>query len=341
MSELQGAGTAGTSRTAWHFTPELPLRPAPFYDRPVRIGAIAKYVVNSWSPFGERFVFLLIALGIWTFFSPSLERTAEFRFDWIFEIWVRNLVLITIVAGGLHLYLYTFRRQGDDWRYDRRAYPAKGKAFLFGNQLWDNMLFTLGSGVTVWTAYESFFMWAYANGIASMISLEENPILFVALILLIPYWAGFHFYVQHRIMHWPPLFRLVHYRHHRNVNLAPWSGMSLHPAEHVVDQSDCLLFLFIPSHPVHVIFNLMFRTVGAISSHTGYDGLRLSKARRFDFGDFFHHLHHRYFDCNYGSLDTPWDRMFGSFHDGTQEGDRRIYERRKAMRARARRAPAH
>ena len=179
---------------------------------------------------------------------------------------------------------------------------------MFGNQLWDNVLFALGSGVTVWTAYESFFMWAYANSVASLISLEEHPVLFVALILLIPYWAGFHFYVQHRIMHWPPLYRLVHYRHHRNINLAPWSGMSLHPAEHVVDQSDCLLFLFIPSHPVHVIFNLMFRTVGAISSHTGYDGLRLTRSRRFEFGDFFHHLHHRYFDCNYGSLDTPWDR---------------------------------
>ncbi len=24
-------------------------------------------------------------------------------------------------------------------------------------------------------------------------------------------------------------------------------------------------------------------------------------------GDFFHQLHHRFFDCNYGTWETPWD----------------------------------
>jgi len=43
-------------------------------------------------------------------------------------------------------------------------------------------------------------------------------------------------------------------------------------------------------------------------------------------------VHHRYFDCNYGSLDVPWDRFFGTFHDGTPAGDKLIAERRNRLR---------
>jgi len=318
----------------WHFVPELPVRLAPFYDRPKDLRAIAKYIIGGWSPFVERLYFLFIATGIWYFFSPSLEETYQLKFEWIFEIWIRNIILISVVAGGLHLYLYTFRKQGDEFRYDTRTYPAKGKVFLFGNQLWDNMFWSLTFGVGVWTAYEAGMMWAFANGYAVLITFDSNPIWFIALILLIPYWAGFYFYMQHRALHWPPLFRAVHSKHHRNINLGPWSGLSQHPVEHIVDQSDCLIFLFIPAHPIHVIFNLLFHGLGAPTSHTGYDGLRLTNNRNFNFGFFFHQLHHRHFDCNYGTNDTPWDRVFGSFHNGTAESERAMSKRREKIKAR-------
>jgi sterol desaturase/sphingolipid hydroxylase (fatty acid hydroxylase superfamily) len=42
-------------------------------------------------------------------------------------------------------------------------------------------------------------------------------------------------------------------------------------------------------------------------------------------------MHHRYFECNYGSLEIPWDKFFGSFHDGTTEADKLMKERRKRM----------
>jgi hypothetical protein len=32
-----------------------------------------------------------------------------------------------------------------------------------------------------------------------------------------------------------------------------------------------------------------------------------------------------------GSLEVPWDKVFGSFHDGTIEADARIRERRKRI----------
>ena len=100
--------------------------------------------------------------------------------------------------------------------------------------------------------------------------------------------------------------------------------------------TDVAIHWLVASHPVHVIFNLLFHGIGAPSSHTGYDAVRLWGSRRFQFGDFLHQLHHRHFDCNYGTYDMPWDRVFGCFHDGTAAGDRAITERRKALHAKAR-----
>ena len=38
-------------------------------------------------------------------------------------------------------------------------------------------------------------------------------------------------------------------------------------------------------------------------------------------------MHHRYFECNYGNLEVPWDKWFGSFHDGTIAAHQRMKQR--------------
>ena len=38
-----------------------------------------------------------------------------------------------------------------------------------------------------------------------------------------------------------------------------------------------------------------------------------------------------YFECNYGSLEVPLDKLFGTFHDGTPEANERIKERRRRL----------
>merc|ERR1712029_710882 len=35
--------------------------------------------------------------------------------------------------------------------------------------------------------------------------------------------------------------------------------------------------------------------------------------------DQYHYLHHRFFECNYGTSGTPWDKMFGTFRDKLKE----------------------
>ena len=46
-------------------------------------------------------------------------------------------------------------------------------------------------------------------------------------------------------------------------------------------------------------------------------------------GDYFHNLHHRYFEVNYGTILLPLDHWFGTFHDGSVEAHEQMKSRRR------------
>ena len=47
-----------------------------------------------------------------------------------------------------------------------------------------------------------------------------------------------------------------------------------------------------------------------------------------DVGRFHHQLHHKFFECNYGNAEMPWDRWFGTFNDGSDGAMRDIRKNR-------------
>ncbi len=321
------------SRRAWHFTPELPIQQAPLFELPLSAKASARYFITIWRPFGFRFLLLLAAIVVWTWFTPSLARARTFDWAWVLEIGLRNLIIMVFVAGGLHLLLYVWHRQGDEQRYHDRPMEVDSPTFFFRDQVWDNMFWTLVGSVPIGTLWESGLLWAYANGYATLITFEQNPVWFVSLIIIIPIYSGFHFYWYHRLFHVGLLYRWFHSWHHKNINTGPWSGHAMHPVEHVFVYSDLLLYLFVASHPIHVIFNHMLHSIAGPTSHCGYHTVRINRFFSLQLGDFMHQLHHRYFDCNYGAYESPWDKVFDSFHDGTPEGDEWMAARRKRIRA--------
>ena len=330
-SSVQPSPGKRSKRRVWHYTPELPVVQAPYFERPFSPGASVGYLFDVWRPFNLRFLILMIALAGWSWFTPSLERAREFQLDWMLEIGLRNLVIVLLVAGGLHLLLYTFARQGDETHYDARPLGRKSKQFHFGNQVWDNMFWTLVGAVPIGTLWECLLLWGYANGHATMITFADNPGWFIGWMLIIPLWSGFHFYWYHRLLHVAPLYRWFHSWHHKNINTGPWSGHAMHPLEHLFLYSDLAIHWLVASHPIHVIFNAMLHTVAGPTSHCGYHEVKLTRFFTLKLGDFMHQLHHRYFDCNYGSYETPWDKIFGSFHDGSDAGNECIKERRRRM----------
>lgn len=242
---------------------------------------------------------------------------------------VRNLLLMSLVAGGLHWYFYIAKKQGDDRRYDTRPFATDSRVFTFGSQVRDNMFWTLASGVTIWTLYEALMLWALANGYAPALTMPEQWLWLVLLIFLLPIWETTHFFLIHRLIHTSKLYERVHALHHRNTNVGPWSGLSMHPIEHVVYLSTILIHFIVPSTPLLITFHLMYFTLSAATTHTGYQGIVMGGKLVLPLGTFHHQLHHRYFTCNYGGLEVPWDQWTGSYHDGTPESHKAFINRRK------------
>ena len=328
------SGAAGKQkRSQWHYVPEVPIRVSPLFRTPFAPLAILKWIVAGWFPVTERLIILLLALLSWFFFHPALIRCQVFQFDWIAQIFIRNLLLMLLVAGGLHLYLYVYKKQGDERRYDARPLAENSKLFTFNNQVYDNLFWSCASGVTVWSAYEVLMMWALANGYAPALAWPGDILWLLLLIFVVPIWETFYFYLIHRLLHWPPLYRRVHYLHHRNTNVGPWSGLSMHPVEHLIYLGSVLIHWVVPSNPLLIIFHLQYFTLSAVTTHAGFEGIVIDGKKRLGLGTFHHQMHHRFFECNYGGLEIPWDIWMGSFHDGTPESHQQFLAGRRARSA--------
>jgi sterol desaturase/sphingolipid hydroxylase (fatty acid hydroxylase superfamily) len=312
----------------------LPLDDPSIFQWPPRPDFIAAWIARNWLTLSERVMMVLLAVAAWWLLYPSLDDARAFAFGWIAQVWLVNMGLILAVAGSLHWFFYMRRGQGKALKFDHRE-PAKGnRLWSFSNQVHDNMFWSLGSGVAQLTGFQVLTMWLMANGYAPTISFEANPVWFVLALVLVPIWSAFHFYWVHRLLHVPFLYRHVHSLHHRNVNIGPWSGLSMHPVEHLLYLSSLCIHWIVPSHPVHLIFHVIYQGPGAAMTHTGYEDLLVKDKRRLALGTFYHQLHHRYYECNYGNQEMPWDRWFGTFHDGSPEATRITRDRKKAMHLR-------
>ena len=284
-------------------------------------------------PFGAAAHYGLAVLT-WQFLQPGADQLSSFSHlsaAWILPMYARNLMMLLLVAGTLHFLLYWRRIQGTRFKYNSRWPSTSSKAFLFNNQVRDNMFWSLASGVTIWTLYEVLMLWAYGNGWLSFVTVQNNPIWFVVLATVLPFWHDLHFYVVHRFSHWKPFYNAAHYLHHRNTNVGPWSGLSMHPIEHILYFSRWVILFVVPSHPVHMFYLLQRPALNPALGHTGFDRLVLKKDNRngMSVDSYFHYLHHRYFECNYGTVTVPLDRWFGSLHDGTPESHEKMRHKRR------------
>jgi sterol desaturase/sphingolipid hydroxylase (fatty acid hydroxylase superfamily) len=279
--------------------------------------------------------YAVVAVLVWAYLTPPLDTMREFEAGWIAFVLVRNAALSVLVYGFLHLRLYMRKAQGTMFKYNPRWPDKDNPTFLFSDQNVDNMIWTFASGVPIWTAYEVLSLWVFANGYIPYVSFEAHPYYFVLLMLLIPLVREVHFYAVHRLIHWPPLYRTVHHLHHKNVNPGPWSGLAMHPGEHLLYFSGVLLHWIVPSHPVHALFHLLHAGLSPAQGHTGFEKVVVGERTAIDTECYAHYLHHKYFECNYADGSVPLDKWFGTFHDGSEEAHRRMNERFLARSGRA------
>ncbi|MEO1363227.1 MAG: sterol desaturase family protein [Pseudomonadota bacterium] len=325
------ADTEAREAQRWNHRPPTPLAQNPLFQWPPKPVAIFKWYAAFWLEASTTTLCFVLALIAYFAILPPLETMQSLEWGWVVRVWLANLVPQCLIAGTLHYWLITRKAQGDATKFDPRDQVSDNGTFTFRNQLYDNMFWHIASGITLWSVAQVLVFWAMANGYAPTFFFPENPVWFVAFFVLIPIWSSFHFYWIHRALHWPPLYKLAHSLHHRNVNVGPWSGISMHPVEHVMFYTNFAIHLVVPSHPLHVLFHGYVQSTHPVFSHSGFEKLVVNDSPQLRMGVYFHQLHHRYFECNYGTVEMPWDRWFGSYHDGTGRATEEARARKTQM----------
>ena len=305
------------------YDPELITVP-PIFQRPARPVEMLRWLITKYM-WPQSSLWIAISVIVFHFATPDLSRFASLSVDDIALVWLRNIILMTIVIGGQHWWLHIRKAQGTDYKYDQR-WLAKGRSsFLFNDQTKDNIFFTLVSGGGIAALYESIMFRLYATEAIPQL----DAFWAIAAMTFAVFWIeSVHFYANHRLLHVDPLYKWAHALHHRNVNTGPWSGISMHPLEHVLYLSLPFVFLVIPGSPFIATFSIVYLLLSPSPSHSGFDRFRVGNTTLHG-GDYFHNLHHRYFEVNYGMLLLPLDKWFGTFHDGSQQAHEQMKDRRR------------
>ncbi len=309
--------------------PPVPLGYAPVFVWPLKPLAFLKWLFGYpgfFLPWG--ILYMAIPVVTWLFLTPPLDTMKTFEIGWMAYLFVRNLVMVLIIVGIWQVWLHVKKAQGTDWKYSNKWFARDNPVFLFRNQTLDNLFWTVASGVPIWTAFEIVTMWAYANNFIPYVAWDEHPIYCTLMMIAVPLMREVHFYLIHRLIHWGPLYKWVHYLHHNNVDVGPISGLSMHPVEHLFYWSGVLIHWIIPSHPIHALFHMQHASFSPAQGHAGFERVVLHEGIAVKTGDYFHYLHHKYFECNYGGDGpVPLDKLMGTFNDGTTEAIDRMNDR--------------
>jgi sterol desaturase/sphingolipid hydroxylase (fatty acid hydroxylase superfamily) len=322
----------GTRGARGEWSPTRRVGYSPVFVRPFRPGAVVRWLVGFPGyvlPYNA--LYLVVAVVAWLVATPSKQTTATFSLGWIGVVLVRNAVILLAWYGLAHVRLYTRRTQDSRFKYNGRWPAAKSDRFTLGSQLRENMFWTLASGLPIWTAWDVVTLRLFSSGRISWLNWASNRAWFMAWFLLIPLWREVHFYATHRLIHWPPLYKAIHSLHHRNTNPGPWSGLSMHPVEHIIYFSAIAIHWIVPSHPLHAMYTSFHLMMAPVPGHSGFERVEFG-TRALDTGCYAHYLHHKYFEVNYSDGALPLDKIFGSFHDGSPEADEAMKRRRLARR---------
>jgi sterol desaturase/sphingolipid hydroxylase (fatty acid hydroxylase superfamily) len=291
---------------------------------PSRMGGWLKGYFWPWN-----LLFIVLSALWWKFVLPDMDTMRTLGWGWMLKLLGANWIGIFLFYSVFEIRYYRMRVQGQSFKYNGR-FPSEqpSDVFWFKNQNIDNFIRSFFVSVPIGTAIEVFILWSYANGAVPTVQWNEHPIYLVCMFLIAPAIHEVHFYVIHRAMHWPPFYRFVHSVHHNSTNPSPWSSMSMHPVESALYFGVALWALVIPSHPIVAVYLVNIAGFGAIVGHIGFDQLRVSNGRSMNSHAYAHYLHHKFFEVNYSDNGTfPLDQIFGTWHDGSPEGERLMRER--------------
>jgi sterol desaturase/sphingolipid hydroxylase (fatty acid hydroxylase superfamily) len=328
----------GTRNKRGEWAPKEHPQIAFYWSRPFDLKAWGKFLIGyvwPWNAFHMAVTLLYLH-----YLLPDWETMKTLSWGWALYLYVTNSIGIFLMYGVIEFFYYWKRKQGTRFKYNPK-FPSEqpSDVFWFKSQNIDNFMRTYLWGIPMWTVVEVLMLWAYANNYTLWGEWVWNPWAMVVLFLLAPLWHEVHFFVIHRAIHWPPLYKWIHSVHHNSVNPSPWSSLSMHPVETFIYHSVALWHLLIPSNPFSALFQLHMAGYGAVNGHIGFEKLELTEDTTLDSHAYLHYLHHKHFEVNYGADGLiPLDKWFGTWHDGSKEAQAQMDARyaRKVERMNAR-----
>ncbi|GLC45014.1 hypothetical protein PLESTB_001743700 [Pleodorina starrii] len=152
-------------------------------------------------------------------------------------------------------------------------------------------------------------------------------------VALLDYLHDTWFYWTHRLLHWGPLYRHVHYIHHKSKAPSAFTGYSFHLVEAlIVFANEVLVCFMFPLHMgLHRLYHL-YTTLIHEGGHVGYElapfiptleglvtlaarGVRPRGGASWWLNTVQHHdLHHRFPTRHFSLYFTHWDRLCGTLH---------------------------
>lgn len=330
MDDLQ----FGTRNKRGDWVPAQRLGLAPFWQWPMSVGKIIGWFFTYLWPW--NLIILATVLLWWHYVIPDMQTMRTLDWGWTVKLLVANWIGVFLFFGFFELRYYRLRRQERRFKYNNK-FPSEqpSDVFWFRSQNIDNFIRSLFVSVPIGTAIEAGVLWAFANGLTPMVEWRDHPVYLALLVLIVPMVQELHFFVIHRAIHWGPLYKWVHSVHHNSVNPSPWSSLSMHPVEATVYFAVALWTLAIPSNPFLVVCFFHIAGFSAAVGHLGFDRIEITDDVAAKSHAYAHYLHHKYFEVNYCDNGIfPLDKWFGSWHDGSPEGERLMQERFARKKAR-------
>ena len=167
-----------------------------------------------------------------------------------------------------------------------------------------------------WTLLEAIMMRIWATKRVPYVTAAEvysSPVLLcwnIFWVLAMPIWRDLHFYTAHRFIHIRAIYKYVHSLHHRNSDPEPFSGMTMHPIEHLYYFSNAFIpALYLPGLSPFLFYWCFFHlAIAPACGHSGWEDHFQS--------DQYHYCHHAKFECNYGSPMSGFiDQWCGTFRE--------------------------
>ncbi|TPE44563.1 sterol desaturase family protein [Amaricoccus solimangrovi] len=324
----------GTRNKRGDWAPNATVEIAPFWAWPPALGRVLRWLPEYLWPWNA--FHMATALAYWYLVVPDVETARTLTPGWILWLYAVNALAIFAMYGGIELFYYIKRVQGTRFKFNGK-FPAEqpSDVFWFKSQNIDNFLRSFFVTIPMWTVIEVAILWCHANGIGTWLAWSDHPVYLALLVFFAPFIHEVHFFFIHRAIHWPPLYKWIHSVHHNSINPSPWSSLSMHPVEGFAYFAVGLWHLVIPSNPIVALFQLNIAGFGAVNGHIGFDKLELTDETALDSHAFTHYLHHKYFEVNYGGDGLiPLDKWFGTWHDGSKEGDAMMNARFKKRKDR-------